>query len=371
MEKFDRTELRARLDKMLASRRNYRKEVQELVRQRPVVVFYGCGEVCAAVLDTWNACIGRPIDYCCDRDSTKWGKPFCGILCISPQELLAMKDRCSVFVTLGNFQPVFDFFAANRFTSVNQIFKYDLVAADFLDTCDHHEITDKLCQTYDMLGDDQSRMVFTAIVQRVLDRENAFAIMAKVCQPDQYFPPDIINLTEHERFVDVGAFTGDTVQDFAKRTRNKFDAIFCFEVDAVNFKTLQESVQHLLYADKIRIFNQGAWDCACEISYNVGKSQSVVGSGESKGRVVPLDDILGQETVTYIKMDIEGAELRALHGAQTMIRTQKPRMAVCIYHDFSHLWEIPLYLKKLVPDYRIFLRHHTNLEYEAVCYAMV
>jgi len=70
-------------------------------------------------------------------------------------------------------------------------------------------------------------------------------------------------------------------------------------------------------------------------------------------------------------MDIEGAELDALHGAEESIRAFTPKLAICTYHQPSHLWEIPLYMKELVPGYKIFLRHHTEQEYETVCYAVL
>ena len=122
--------------------------------------------------------------------------------------------------------------------------------------------------------------------------------------------------------------------------------------------------------DRIKIYNLGIWDSECDITYSIGDSQSTVGLGEGKGHVVPLDDALHDEKTTFIKMDIEGAEPQALRGARKIIQTQKPKLAICIYHDFRHLWEIPLYIKSLVPEYRIYFRHHTNLEYETVCYAI-
>jgi hypothetical protein len=69
-------------------------------------------------------------------------------------------------------------------------------------------------------------------------------------------------------------------------------------------------------------------------------------------------------------MDIEGAEPNALRGAAGIIRAQRPKLAICVYHDFRHLWEIPLYVKSLNPGYKLYLRHHTPLEYETVCYAV-
>src|ERR1035437_2694148 len=93
----------------LATRRNYRQEVKRLVARYPVVVFYGCGVILNTMVPTWNECVGRKIDFCCDSDPEKWGKTFAGIPCISPEQLLAMRDKCVVFVTIGQFEPVYEF----------------------------------------------------------------------------------------------------------------------------------------------------------------------------------------------------------------------------------------------------------------------
>jgi hypothetical protein len=70
-------------------------------------------------------------------------------------------------------------------------------------------------------------------------------------------------------------------------------------------------------------------------------------------------------------MDIEGSEPQALSGAEEIIKKQKPKLAISVYHKLEHLWEIPLYLKHIVPEYKIYLRHHSPLEYETVCYAII
>lgn len=69
-------------------------------------------------------------------------------------------------------------------------------------------------------------------------------------------------------------------------------------------------------------------------------------------------------------MDIEGAELKALEGYQNILKAHKPKLAISIYHNFNDLWEIPLYIKKIVPEYKIYIRHHTNDFYETMCYAV-
>ena len=370
MNNRSKTEMRIHIAGLLSQKRNYRQEIKDLTTKYPYVVFYGCGAILNSIVESWNEHVGRKIDYCCDSDSRKWGKTFCGAKCLSPNELAAIKDKCAVFVTIGDFKPVYNFLKDSGFPSVNQLYKYDLVASEFLSSHEQEEVMAKLWETYEMLGDDQSRRVFDAIVSRVLDDGKNIDIMLNVCEKNQYFPAEIIKLSKQERLVDIGAFNGDTIRDFVDRTGGEFSRIFAFEVDAINFKALQENVQKMPERDRISIFNLGIWDCECDITYSIGESQSTVGAaGEGKGHVVPLDDVLRDEKVTFVKMDIEGAEPQALRGACNIIRTQKPKLAVCIYHDFRHLWEIPLYIRSLVPGYKIYLRHHTNLEYETVCYA--
>ena len=363
-------EMRTHIAKLLAQKRNYRQEVRELTERYPYVVFYGCGAILNSIVESWDEHVGRKIDYCCDSDSGKWGKFFCGAKCLSPNELMAIKDKCVVFVTIGDFKPVYNFLKESGFPSVNQLYKYDLAASEFLANHDQEEVMAKLCETYELLGDQRSQKVFDAIVTRVLGDGSNIDIMLNVCEKNQYFPPDLIKLSDHERLVDIGAFNGDTIRDFVGRTKGRFDRIFSFEVDAINFKALQENVRQMPEQSRIKIFNLGIWDSECDITYSISESQSTVGSGNGKGHAVPLDNVLRDEKVTFIKMDIEGAELQALRGTRNIIQFQKPKLAICIYHGFRHLWEVPLYIKELAPEYKIYLRHHTTLEYETVCYAV-
>ena len=78
-----------------------------------------------------------------------------------------------------------------------------------------------------------------------------------------------------------------------------------------------------------------------------------------------------KEPISFMKMDIEGAELRALHGAEKQIRTNRPKLAVCVYHKNEDILEIWNYLRELVPEYRFYLRHHTTAGAETVLYALI
>jgi hypothetical protein len=68
-------------------------------------------------------------------------------------------------------------------------------------------------------------------------------------------------------------------------------------------------------------------------------------------------------------MDIEGAEPEALKGAEGIIRSSRPDLAICVYHAPNHLWEIAQYLNGLELGYRFYLRNYTTFSAETVLYA--
>ena len=69
-------------------------------------------------------------------------------------------------------------------------------------------------------------------------------------------------------------------------------------------------------------------------------------------------------------MDIEGAEMDALQGGRHAIATDKPLLAVCVYHTQDDLWKIPLFVRDLLPDHRLYLRCHEGDGWQTVLYAV-
>ena len=82
-----------------------------------------------------------------------------------------------------------------------------------------------------------------------------------------------------------------------------------------------------------------------------------------------MDDVI-KDSITYLKMDIEGFELEALKGAETLIKINKPKLAICIYHKYDDPVCITEYLSGLVPKYKFYMRHYTYSQHETVLYAI-
>ena len=165
------------------------------------------------------------------------------------------------------------------------------------------------------------------------------------------------------------------MQEFAALTGNSFERYDAFEIDQENYSMLQETAKKI-DAAKIFCHPYGVWDETKNLTYgrmSSADSYSVFNENEVSGaHVVKLDEFIPPaQKVTFIKMDIESEEMRALQGCQGIIRAQKPTLAICVYHRIEDLWKIPLWIKSVCEDYDIYMRHHANFWVsETVCYGV-
>lgn len=104
-------------------------------------------------------------------------------------------------------------------------------------------------------------------------------------------------------------------------------------------------------------------------SAGLGTSSVVDKNGDVKIKVYKLDDVV--ESATFIKMDIEGSEQKALKGAKRLIERDSPKLAICIYHSLEDIWKIPQLIKEINPDYKIYIRNYTDRIDETVCYGII
>lgn len=374
-------QLLACLDEVARAGHSAIDTVLDRIRRSPHLCVFGIGAISYPIISALTKFTDLEISFLCDNDPSKWGKRFHGGLpCISPRELRTYGQDTAILITTQHYAEIYEQLTRMGFHNIHVITEYRLLNNEFfqdranLDTIRHHTVP-----LLDILHDDESRNVLGVVVKNWFDFHVAGTGYREIFSPDQYFCPAIITLREDEAFVDAGAYNGDTLMEFIERSQARFQAVFAFELDRHNFHEMEIAVAGLDpdIRNRIRLFNLGLLDCEKDVAYEAGGSGkqstciNMIGPSGETGRVAPLTRILEKQRVTFIKMDIEGAEVEALRGASEIIETQKPQLAVCVYHRPQHLWEVPLFLKALVPEYRIFLRHHSPLEYETVCYATV
>jgi FkbM family methyltransferase len=219
----------------------------------------------------------------------------------------------------------------------------------------------------DLFGDDMSRAVFDAVIGFRLTLDPF--VLAPIVEWELYGPKSLLTYGTDEVYVDGGSFDGDSVRLFIDRVHGRFSRVVAFEPDKVTFARLKAN-----FAGEPRVqpVNAGLHRNAATLRFNADASRGALISdtGESEIEVVALDDVLGDDRVSYIKMNIEGAEIDALHGAEKAIRRYGPKLAISAYHRPSDLWRIAETIQAIRPDYRLYLRQHDGGVIETVLYAL-
>lgn len=356
------------------------KVIEDIKRSKYVCVF-GIGAISYPIISAIRNFTTIKIDFLCDNDQAKWGKTYRGnLICIPPEELEKYGDEVSILIATQHYKEIYGQLKRMGLNKIFVITEYRLLNnAYFKNKENIGIIKQKAIKLFDILEDEESKEILFVLIKNWFDFDVTGIGYKGIFSKDQYYPGGIIRLHDYEAFVDAGAYNGDTLFEFIAKVEQKFDSITAFELNRHNFYEMEVAVNKLdsKLKNKIKLYNFGLLDEERDIVYETGGSGkqstfiNIIGSASDCGKTVRLSDILKGEKVTFIKMDIEGSELKALYGAEEVIRNQQPKLAVCVYHKPEHLWEIPLYFKRLVPEYKIYLRHHTILEYETVCYAVI
>lgn len=198
------------------------------------------------------------------------------------------------------------------------------------------------------------------ILYRIVNFRNSYNLdfMRKFTfkEDKQYFE-DFLDLKEKgEAFVDVGGFDGHTSFEFIKRCPEYSEIIF-FEPEEKNLNVAKDKLK----GHSNIIFNKfGLSNKKQILKFDIsGSSSKISDSGAIEIEVVRLDDVV-HKSVTFIKMDIEGAEKDAIEGSYNVIKKYHPKLAICVYHKPEDLWAIPEQILNIRDDYDIYLRHYNE-----------
>lgn len=232
------------------------------------------------------------------------------------------------------------------------------------------DLSDKVDMVEQMLADDMSKRVYRSVIEYRKTKDRKY-LTGRVVSKHQYFQGDIFRTTPHERFVDGGSYDGADILRFAKFA-GQYEAIYAFEPMTEMIGDIEKKVKrHGL--KNVHIYPVGLWKEKASLCFNFDGNASDI-STDGNGDTVPvdsLDHLFPDTDITWIKMDIEGSEIEALHGAAALIKRATPKLSICIYHKPEDLVEIPLLINELVPEYKLYIRHHTHRGLETVLYATV
>jgi FkbM family methyltransferase len=190
----------------------------------------------------------------------------------------------------------------------------------------------------------------------------------------------IIEASPGDIVIDGGGCWGDTALYFANKT-GESGTVFTFEFTPANLKIMDLNFElNPALKRRITVVERALWNHSGEsmVYGEEGPGTSLTRNGRAVGAqtalTASLDDFANQQRlarIDFIKLDVEGAELLALKGAQQTLERFKPKLAVCVYHRLEDFFDIPDYLDSLGLGYRFFLRHFTIHAEETILFACV
>lgn len=335
------------------------------------VVVYGAGDRCRKNMAMLKKAYDIP--FIVDGDSSKWGTCIEGIEIVSPHSLLQMREEYIVLISVQKAAMIareLDKFGVSEYYSeywMNHIELYDVrrTQTDFDEN--------KIKKVMRILSEQKSIDTFLQIIEK---RKTGELDYSDIMVDGEYFRREFFEPHKGDVYIDAGTFNGDSIDSYI-RYNPDFRKIYAFEADKKNYISFQESFIYQAYRDKICSYNLGVYDKTTKLSFcsKLGVSSYISNDTYSNNvteeiECVSIDEIV-KDKVSLIKMDIEGSEMKAIEGARKTIMNNKPNLAICIYHKLDDLWNIPLLIAEMVPEYKLYIRHHSHLYTDTVLYAHI
>lgn len=240
----------------------------------------------------------------------------------------------------------------------------------------------KLNTVYGKLEDYKSKLIYRSLLNYRITKKESYLLLLKDyidSEANQYFHKELLeDYLFNDDFVDAGAYTGDTMERFFEHypewKNGEGGSYLCFEASEDIYKTLCRNIE-LLNSENILSYNYAVWDNEGvlkfdTVSYGNGEGCRVSDRGSSV-KCCSLDKILGHRVISFLKMDIEGAEKKALLGAKEIIKRDKPVLAICIYHKPEDFFEIPFEIEDIISnEYKFYVRQYRYGQSETVLYGM-
>ena len=346
------------------------------------VVLYGTGDGADKVLARL-AETGVPVSGIFASDEFVRGQQFHGFTVQAYSELMVLQKKVIVLIAFASELPdVMERFY--KLASVHETYAPHVPVFSGEETVTAAWIKKyerELQTVYERLADAVSRETFASVLNYKLSGKLSYLQACTTNRTEDL--RTIFSFGREETYLDLGAYNGDTVQEFLQLTHGRYKKIIALEPDPKNFKKLTDFVRQN-ELKHITCLQAGVWnDCgSLELTGNGGR-QSTFWEADRSGfatqnlsqtcsmkkkvkkqqvTVVSVDAVLGNDHADYMKFDVEGVEKEALEGAAEHLipdgNGALPKLLVAAYHHDEDLFALPLLLWKLQPEYKIYLRKH-------------
>lgn len=356
----------------------------EKTLQNNEVIIYGGGNSGVVMYERLIKA-GIHITAFIDNGGSIYGKEYCGVPIFNNQEMLTHLEEDKKYVCLITILDILDYwnikseiekqlnvysnfkvYYFTQFRAFDKIFginkKPELSAYVGEDVGILLKNKDKIMHVYNLLADIESKKIYMELLNYYIGTDFvSFTVLPFI---QHYFAYDLYKKIEDEVFIDCGAYNGDTLDVFRKNQKDLYKKYIAIEADERNYKKLLNKIENQdiinvevlqrCIASKKKIIN----------FTNNGTTYSKEENGINGKQMitVTLDELCYQYKPTFIKINIEGADVEAIIGAEKIIKEYTPVIAAQGHHRVEHLWEIVNKIEEFKQgDYKFFLRNYKGI----------
>lgn len=222
---------------------------------------------------------------------------------------------------------------------------------------------DKYKKTYELLKDEKSKEVFEKVINFKISYDLEFMKDFTNDHENQYFDKEIIPKIDTINFLDGGAYVGDTLE-FILKNYPDYNKIYCVEPSLLHINIAKRENPNL---ENVEFINCGLGNKTQLREDKLDEVQNNCKHDYQTQNINTIDKLI-KEKIDFIKLDIEGDEIKALEGAKNTIKHYHPILAICIYHKASDWYEVPNLILSIRNDYDVYIRHYMEGIYETVMY---
>lgn len=351
---------------------------QRILDNREQIIIYGMGYNGCMLLQKLRENDITPIAVC-DADKELCGTTISGCVVVPPEQLAAQPKSALVCITpenhIAQITRVMEELGFHYFLYSGSGAATLSIAKAFAEIPGEEkdrmasEDRDKMDFVRSHLKDEKSKAIFDAIID--FQFNGNYERLEGFYELNQYFADGLVQLEENEVFIDCGGNHAETAEEFINRVNNTHKAVYTLEPDEICYYAAKACIKRKKLRDvTLLALGLGRGKGEARFSSVGGGSSNINDQGDIVIQIDSIDNLLyDKERVTYIKMDIEGAEMDALLGATKTIARDKPKLAVCLYHKTGDFYELPYYLMNTYEGYDYYIRQHANNS-ETVLYAI-
>ncbi len=231
---------------------------------------------------------------------------------------------------------------------------------------------EKILAARALLADDLSRHIYDNVILYKLTGKLDYLFNAECDRKDTF---TLIDAQSIESFADLGAYRGDTLAEMLEYAPN-LKCAYAFEPDTRTFKKLSAFCDTYKGAATLYPLNVAAWSHEDTLIFNSSSNRNsgafapATNAKTVEIKANSLDNVLNGNSIDHIKYDVEGAEKQALEGSVQTIKAFNPTLCISVYHRSEDIFEIPLQINSIYPEYQLCLRRYPYIpawDIELIC----